>query len=132
MIHIPQYTYVYAFDVDHTLEISDGPVPISHLEMLHSLGHIVGICGNFARLVQSVPTWKLWCNFIGSMAMTKADFLLQIKTYVPAHNYYMVGNDARIKQYLHPVSFDGLFAEEAGWNFILEEKWAEHFKQFTS
>jgi len=75
---------VYAFDVDETLDISGGPIPLSRVAELRDAGHIVGICGNFAVVTLQVPTWASLFSFIGPMAMTKADFLRQISTYVPA------------------------------------------------
>jgi hypothetical protein len=39
---------VYAFDVDETLEVSNGPVKLLDLAKLREQGHIVGLCGNWA------------------------------------------------------------------------------------
>jgi hypothetical protein len=35
----------FAFDVDHTLEVSDGPVTVASLRELVSAREIVGLCG---------------------------------------------------------------------------------------
>jgi hypothetical protein len=50
------------------------------------------------------------------MAMTKADFLRQISTYVPADSYVMVGNDPLV----FGASDDANAAREAGWEFVRE------------
>jgi len=65
---------VYAFDVDETLDISGGPIPLSRVAELRDAGHIVGICGNFAVVTLQVPTWASLFSFIGPMAMTKNVF----------------------------------------------------------
>jgi hypothetical protein len=48
---------IYAFDVDDTLEVSGGPVSIVSVGSLKPQGHIVGLNGNWAMVVQSVPLW---------------------------------------------------------------------------
>ena len=48
---------IFAFYVDHTLEISDGPVPLMDLERLRAEGHVVGLCGNWALVVRQVADW---------------------------------------------------------------------------
>ena len=48
---------IYAFDVDDTLEVSGGPVSIVSVGSLKAEGHIVGLNGNWAVVVQSVPLW---------------------------------------------------------------------------
>jgi hypothetical protein len=35
---------LYAFDVDDTLEISNGPVRLADIQALRNSGHIVGLC----------------------------------------------------------------------------------------
>ena len=107
---------VYAFDVDDTLEISSGPIPISACKELAGQGHIVGLCGNFSAVTQHVPGWYNIFSFIGPMAMTKADFLKQIKTYVPARYYFMIGNVPG----RGGTSDDVGAARAAGWQFIEE------------
>jgi hypothetical protein len=38
---------LYAFDVDDTLEISNGPVCLADMQALRNSGHIIGLCGNW-------------------------------------------------------------------------------------
>jgi hypothetical protein len=119
--------YVYAFDVDHTLEISDGPIPLAALETLAHQGHIVGLCGNFAMVTMQWAYWPRIISFLGPMAMTKVVFLRQVKTYIPASDYIMVGNDPLI---LSPrgnvaISNDRVAAEASGFRFLSEQEFAE-------
>ena len=48
---------VYAFDVDETLEVSNGPVQLFDLVKLREYGHIVGLCGNWAMVTRHCPDW---------------------------------------------------------------------------
>ena len=116
---------VYAFDVDETLEVSNGPIKIQDMKDLKSWGHIVGICGNWSYFVSKVPDWHTFCSFIGHYYIPrteswvmKSDFLLQIKNHVPADAYVMVGNDPA--HYGH--SDDIGAAREANWIFIREDQ----------
>lgn len=112
---------VYAFDVDETLEVSGGPVLVESLRELHRMGHTIGICGNFHVGTHGIPDWPRLFSFLGSMGMTKAGFLQQIKTYTPpADDYVMVGNDDRY----FGQSKDKQAADEAGWRFIREHDFA--------
>ena len=45
---------IYAFDVDDTLEVSGGPISIASVSSLKPQGHIVGLNGNWAVVVQTV------------------------------------------------------------------------------
>ena len=45
---------IYAFDVDDTLEVSGGPISIVSVGSLKAQGHIVGLNGNWAVVVQTV------------------------------------------------------------------------------
>ena len=83
---------LYAFDVDETLEVSGGPIPIAALRDLAALGHIVGLCGNWACLTHQIPDWASFISFIGPMEMTKAAFLRQLKSFIRADEHVMVGN----------------------------------------
>ena len=56
---------LYAFDVDETLEISDGPISLGMLRELRQAGHITGLCGNWALFVRSIPVWHHLVSFIG-------------------------------------------------------------------
>jgi hypothetical protein len=112
---------LYAFDVDHTLEVSDGPVPIAALGALREEGHIVGLCGNWAVFVRAVPEWHRMVSFVGPFQLSKADFLVQLRLYMRASEYVMVGNDPATGW---GNSADREAAEEAGWRFIREADFA--------
>ena len=107
---------IYAFDVDETLEVSNGPIKIEELAKLYLAGHIVGLCGNWARFVQSVGDWSTCINFLGPMEMTKEAFLTQLKDYIPAEEVVMVGNIKGISGH----SDDQGAAHRAGVRFISE------------
>jgi hypothetical protein len=111
---------IFAFDVDQTLEISEGPVPIAALAALRDEGHVVGLCGNWALVVRGVPKWPRLVSFLGPIACTKAEQLAQLKQYVPADDYVMVGNDPAI----FGDSPDREAAAEAGWRFLREVEFA--------
>ena len=83
---------VYAFDVDETLWISGGPVTAQSLIELRNAGSIIGLCGNFAAVTRNCVDWFNLFSFLGSMGMTKAEFLVQLKTHVPCSEVVMVGN----------------------------------------
>jgi hypothetical protein len=117
----PMPPHLYAFDVDHTLEVSDGPVPIAALGALRKEGHIVGLCGNWAVFVRSVPEWHRMVSFVGPFQLSKADFLVQLRLYMRASEYVMVGNDPPTGW---GKSADREAAEEAGWRFIREADFA--------
>lgn len=118
---------VYAFDVDETLEISNGPVPIKFIKALYDQGHVVGICGNWSLFVQQVPQWNKMVSFVGQFYhhMSKEDFLKYIKEAIYADEYIMVGND--------PAHFgnsnDIQAAQLAGWTFIREDKFHGHLNR---
>lgn len=103
-----------AFDVDDTLGVSGGPIPLDFLLELRSKGHIVGLCGNWALFVRQTPDWPYIVSFLGPMEMTKTAFLLQLRTYIQADAYVMVGNDT-----------DKPHAEAAGFRFVYERHWKE-------
>jgi hypothetical protein len=86
---------VYAFDVDETLYISQGPVQWEALVALRAEGHVLGLCGNWAAVTLQVPEWHRVLSFIGPglIGTDKAYFLATIKQYVPAEEHVMVGND---------------------------------------
>ena len=111
---------IYAFDVDDTLEVSGGPVSLESVRSLKSEGHIVGLNGNWAVVVRSAPQWHRIFSFIGPMEMSKETFLNQLKTYIRADDYAMVGN---IKG-LSGASDDQGAAHLAGWRFIKESDFA--------
>ena len=107
---------IYAFDVDDTLDVSGGPISVVSLGGLKSQGHIVGLNGNWAAVVQSVPLWHSIFSFIGPMEMSKDTFLTQLKTYIQADEYIMVGNIKGVSG----TSDDEGAADLAGWRFIKE------------
>jgi hypothetical protein len=111
---------IYAFDVDDTLEVSGGPITIESIDSLRTEGHIVGLNGNWAVLVQSVPLWHRIFSFIGPMEMSKNALLNQLKTYIPAEDYIMVGNIKGVSG----ASDDQGAANLAGWRFIKESDFA--------
>ena len=111
---------IYAFDVDDTLEISGGPISIVSVDSLRAQGHIVGLNGNWAAVVQTVPVWHRIFSFIGPMEMSKEVFLNQLKTYIKADDYIMVGNI----QGVSGASDDEGAANLAGWRFVKESDFA--------
>src|SRR5437773_8386089 len=102
---------VYAFDVDHTLELSAGPVRFADVVRLREDGHIVGICGNWGAVTRFVGGWHNLFSFIGPIGSTKADMLVQLATYIPAEEHIMVGNDPSV----FGQSADSDTAAQAGW-----------------
>lgn len=117
----PMLPRLYAFDVDETLEVSNGPIPVAALRTLREEGHIVGLCGNWAVFVRAVPEWHRIVSFVGPLQLSKADFLGQLRLYVRAGEYVMVGNDPATGW---GSSADREAAEEAGWQFIRETDFA--------
>ena len=111
---------IYAFDVDDTLEVSGGPIDIGSIDDLKPHGDIVGLNGNWAVVVQTVPSWHRIFSFIGPMEMSKDTFLNQLKTYIPADDYIMVGNIKGISG----ASDDQRAAKLARWRFIKESDFA--------
>jgi hypothetical protein len=111
---------IYAFDVDDTLEVSRGPISIASVGSLKLQGHIVGLNGNWAVVVQRVPIWHRIFSFVGPMEMAKDSFLNQLKTYIPADDYIMVGNIKGISG----ASDDQGAAKLARWRFIKESDFA--------
>ena len=107
---------IYAFDVDDTLEVSGGPISIVSVDSLKPQGHVVGLNGNWAAVVQSVALWHRIFSFIGPMEMSKDVFLNQLKTYIRADDYIMVGNIKGVSG----ASDDEGAANLAGWRFIKE------------
>src|SRR5262245_1050768 len=111
---------IYAFDVDDTLEVSGGPISIVSIDGLKAQGHIVGLNGNWAVVVQTVPAWHRIFSFIGPMETSKKVFLNQLKTYIQADDYIMVGNI----QGVSGASDDAGAAYLAGWRFVKESDFA--------
>lgn len=109
-----------AFDVDETLECAGGPVSYQCLATLRQAGHIVGLCGNWARAEHE---WQLLQSgiiaFVGPMEMSKGAFLRQLSKYVLADDYILVGNI----QGVSGASDDQGAARESGYTFIQEKDW---------
>jgi hypothetical protein len=111
---------VYAFDIDETLEVSNGPVTMASVRALADEGHIVGLCGNYGVVTRIVPHWNKYISFIGQMLMTKRDFLTQVGMNLTGTEYVMVGNDPAH----YGASNDIEEARAAGWRFIREDEFA--------
>lgn len=131
---------VYAFDVDETLEVSNGPVRLASLMQLRLDGHVVGLCGNWGLFVQRVPNWHKYVSFVNCapplfvqqlnaapVRMDKAWFLQELQRYIPAADYVMVGNRPGRTNSLGVVthSEDEEAARIAGWRFLLEDEFAK-------
>lgn len=111
---------VYAFDVDRTLWLSAGPVTLASIWELREAGHILGLCGNWARVTLSYAPWGMLFSFIGPLGLSKAEFLQQLSVYTKADEFVMVGNDKQ--EGISPN--DALAAHEACWRFIREDDFA--------
>ena len=115
---------VYAFDVDDTLEIAEGPVKLQDLMDLRNQGHIVGLCGNWHSFVKIVPKWQEYVSFIGQPfigAVSKEAWLCDLWERIDADEYVMVGNIPGVSG----PSDDIGAAARAGWRFIKESDFAE-------
>ena len=125
----------YAFDVDHTLEISGGPVTLQSMMDLRNECHIVGLCGNWGLFCQVVLGWHHIVSFVNCSAVfnqggvvvgDKTWWLGHFKQYVKAEEYIMVGNIFGERNSLGLIceSRDNEAAEQAGWRFIKEDLFA--------
>lgn len=128
---------IYAFDVDETLEVSNGPVTIQMMKDLRLEGHIIGLCGNLNAFCTKVPDWyniiSFTTNFdtgpyLGGL-IPKNVWLhcFQHTTFPGAEEYILVGNVLGEKNSLGFTcgSADSVAAEAAGWRFIKEDLFAE-------
>lgn len=117
---------VYAFDVDETLEISNGPVTLQSLMDLRVAGHVVGICGNWAAFCQRVNGWQHLVSFVNAGTPNKETHLIELHRYIPADEFVMVGNVYGERNSLGFVcgSRDNEAAAAAGWRFIKEDAFA--------
>lgn len=132
---------VYAFDVDETVEISNGPVTLQSMMDLRNEGHIVGICGNWGLFCQRVWGWQNLVSFLNCIPpvfvrlqenahgtrVDKAWFLNHLQQYVRADEYILVGNVKGEKNSLGFVcnSEDSEAARLSGWRFIKEDSFAK-------
>lgn len=125
---------LYAFDVDHTLEVQGGPYPpgpvrFMDMRILKLAGEIVGVAGNFPVFTQLVPNWWDLVSFFGptesarNYLIAKTTFLKQVKRFVRASDYIMVGNNPRVLRL--PCSDDWQAARDAGYRFISEKDFAD-------
>lgn len=116
---------VFAFNVDETLEISNGPVTLQSLMDLRVQGHVVGICGNM-HVFCKVPGWQYLVSFLGQGYLPKEAFLHGLKANIPADDYVMVGNQFGRTNSLGFVcgSHCSEAAAAAGWRFLLEDEFA--------
>lgn len=122
---------VYAFDVDETLEISNGPVTLQSLIDLRIAGHIVGICGNVHVFCRN-PGWQHIASFLLNLdlypvlgfGVEKAGWMHVFKTnsFPFAEDYILVGNEHGQDNGIGFIghSADGEQARKAGWRFIKE------------
>lgn len=118
--------WCFAFDVDHTLELNQGPIPVESMRSLHRQGHIVGLCGNWKHFIDHVPDWANFVRFWGpdfDRQQPKHEMLQQVRNMWPASAYIMVGNDPRRFQF--PVSNDIGAASLAGWGYVAEDAFAD-------
>ena len=117
---------VYAFDVDDTLEVSNGPVTIKMIVDLRNQGHVVGLCGNWQVFIQCVPEWYKLIQFL-NYGQVKNVALFELKRMIPgADEYIMVGNVGPLDSKTWGVpqsggSDDMSQAKGADWRFIAEK-----------
>lgn len=123
-----QHVIVYAFDVDHTLEVSEGPVTLASMMELRTQGHIVGLCGNWGVFVMRVPGWWHLISFF-NVGQIKNVYLWELAQRIQADEYVMVGNigplDAASWGFPQTGGSDDMSqARGAGWRFIKEADFA--------
>lgn len=92
-----------AFDVDGTLEVSAGPIPLDALNQLRRQGTIVYIVGNYGKLAQ---TTKEFAD--GNIGRSKAESLKLLAERHPN----------TVKIYVADTSQDETEAKTANWQFI--------------
>lgn len=116
----------WAFDVDETLELSNGPVTLAMMKELQDAGDIVGVCGNM-QVFCRVPDWHKRISFLGQGYIGKDYFLYGIKANAPADEYIMVGNiPGRVNSLGVTTNSDDIgAAQRAGWRFIAEDDFAK-------
>lgn len=125
---------VYAFDVDETITVSDGPVTLQMMKGLRDQGHVVGLCGNLNAFCCRVEGWWEYVSFTlnfdtfpviggsyGSCFPKEVWLKLFQHTVFPtAEEYILVGNI----QGVSGASDDQGAAQRAGWRFIKESDFA--------
>ncbi|MDE2095625.1 MAG: hypothetical protein KGL39_00080 [Patescibacteria group bacterium] len=120
------------FDVDETLEISQGPISLSSLMRLRQEGHIVGLCGNLHCFMERVPKWWEYISFtlnfdtlitLGGLLPKEywlRTFLVSCRN---ADDYVLVGNRLGVTG----ASDDEGAVQRSGppWRFILERDFVD-------
>lgn len=119
---------VYAFDVDDTIEVSNGPITLASMMQLRVDGHIVGLCGNWGVFLQRVPGWHHLISFF-NYGQVKNVFLFEMRNWIQADDYIMVGNVGPLDERTFNIprtggSDDMSQAFGAGWRFIKEQDFA--------
>ena len=117
---------VYAFDVDETLEISNGPVTLNMIKELREQGHATGLCGNWGCYFSKVADWPKYISFFNAF-IDKPQFMKLLKEqsgpFMDVEEFVMVGNILHERNSLgfRCGSDDKGAAEYAGWRFIKED-----------
>jgi len=93
---------VVAFDVDGTLDIGRGRIPVRHLLDLKRVGVIVGVVGNWKLAFERVKG----LDFYQAGIPSKAEILKAL------------GEGKSFRLYIGDLESDKAEAEKAGWNFI--------------
>lgn len=109
---------LYCFDIDDSLEVSNGPIPLKTLMDLRCQGHIVGLNGNFVPVLR-VAGWQHLISFFNP-GMDKAQYMQLLRNSIVADDYVMVGNILGVSG----GSDDQGAAARAGWRFIKESDFA--------
>jgi hypothetical protein len=124
--------WVFAFDVDHTLEVNQGPIPVESLRKLSRQGHVVGLCGNYQHFLDHVPDWQSFIRFWGpdhSRLQPKHEMLQHVRNTWRGNAYIMVGNDPR--RFPFAVSNDIGAANLAGWGYVAENAFGDWITNVT-
>jgi len=93
---------IVAFDVDNTLTVGKGRIPVEHLLELKRVGFIVGVVGNWELAIKKVKG----LDFYQAGIPSKAEILSAI------------GAGKVFRLYVGDLESDRREAERAGWNFI--------------
>ena len=85
-------------------------------------GDIVGLCGNFAPVINAYGALRIGdpFSFVWPMDIPKESFLRALRGVFPAEDYVMVGNILGVSG----ASDDQGTAERAGFRFIKESDFA--------
>lgn len=113
---------IYAFDIDETIEVSNGPVTLQMMMDLRVQGHIVGLIGNWGLFVSKVPGWQHLVSFLSLGDRPKHVIMQQLEMYVPCEERILVGNTFGQDNGMGFIgqSHDSEEAQIAGWRFIRE------------